>query len=626
MPHDKSKDIRYLNRDFDSIKDGLVEFTKAYFPDTYQDFSEESIGNVFIELSSYVGDVLSYYTDQQFRENLIQYAEEEGNVRDLAQMLGYSPRNNRPAQTEIEVFVVAPVRNNSITNEIEPDFSVVPVIEQGMTVSSVSNPDTTFRTTREVDFSVDRFNDPLEVQIFETDTGGEPTSYLLQKTVPAVAGRVQTQTFQFGSPEAYQKISISDEDFIDIVEVTDSDGNRWFKVPYLAQETTFQEFKNTRVTDPNFVDDTDVRYLLKLVRTPRRFIQRTDREGSTFLQFGSGTSSQPNEEIVPNARNIGNPVLTPEQKLVEPLDPSNFLQTDTYGQVPYNTTLTVQYTTGGGVDSNVPRNDLQTVDNVTFDVQNVNELSVSQQQAVQDVQDSLRVNNTVPATGGREPESVQEIKNNARAYFSTQDRAVTKEDYVVRSLNMPSRFGSIAKAYVTNDELSGEGINQRQANPLAINLYVLGYDENKKLTTVNDATKQNLKTYLKQFRMLTDAVNIKDGFVINLGIDFEIITFSSYNKTQVLSQAISRLRSLFDVDNQGFSEPIIRGNVVRELNEIAGVQNVSRLEFETLTDDEYSSNIYDIQSATQDDIIYPSLDPSVFEIKFPDKDIRGSAK
>jgi hypothetical protein len=626
MSNENSKDIRYLNRDFDSIKNGLIEFTKTYFPETYQDFSEESIGNVFIELSSYVGDVLSYYTDQQFRENLIQYAEEEENVRDLAQVLGYTPKQNRPAQTEIEVFVVAPVRNNSQTGELEPDFSVVPTIEQGMTVTSSSNPDVTFRTTREVDFTIDRFDDPLNVEIFNRDISGEPTQYLLSKTVPAVAGEVRTRTFDFGSPEPYQKIFIRDDDFIDILEVSDSDGNRWFEVPYLAQETTFQEFKNTNVTDPNFTDDVDVRSLLKLERTPRRFIQRVDRSGDVFLQFGSGASDKPNEEIVPNPQNIGNPVLTPEQQLEEPLDPSNFLQTDTYGQVPYNTTLTIQYSSGGGTSSNVPKSDLTVVDQVDFDVQDFEALSPTKQQQVQDVQDSLSVQNPVPATGGRGPESVQEIKNNARAFFSAQDRAVTKEDYVVRSLNMPSRYGSVAKAYVTNDEVQTGSTNRTEENPLAINLYVLGYDDNKKLTSVNDATKQNLKNYLRQFRMLTDAVNIKDGFVINIGIDFEVLVFSTYNKNQVLARCLAKLREIFDIDNQGFAEPIIIGQVVRELNEIDGVQNVSKFEITNKTGDDYSDNIYDIESATKDNIIYPSLDPSVFEIKFPDRDIRGSAK
>jgi len=623
MPQEKTKDIRYLSRDFDSIKQDLIEFTRAYYPDTYQDFSDESIGTIYLELASYVGDVLSFYTDQQFQENFIQYAKERKNVVAMAQALGYVPKLSRPAQTMLDVFVVAPVRNNPDTGDLEPDFDVIPSIQEQMIVSSQSNPDVKFRTTREVDFTVDRFDDPLDVEIWTEDPGtGEPTSYLLRKQVPAVAGEVKTQTFDFDQPKPYTSITISDEDFIDIIEVRDSDGNRWFQVPYLAQETVFQEFKNSSNINPRFSQDENVEYLLKLSRTPRRFIRRISRDGNVELRFGSGDGQNINQEVVPSGTTIGNPILKPTQQLTQPLDPSNFLETTTYGQVPYNTTLTVEYASGGGVESNVPQSDLVVIDDVQF---NSSQLGGSQQD-IQDVQSSLGVENPQAATGGAGQESIQEIKNNARAFFKAQDRVVTKQDYVVRTLNMPSRYGSIAKVYPSTDEIATRQESEIN-NPFGVNLYVLGYDENKNFTTLNDTVKQNLITYLDEFRMLTDAVNIKDGFVINIGIEFEILVYSTYNKNRVLMQALSKVRELFDNDNQNFKQPIVIGQIVREINEIPGIQNVSSFEITNkFGGGEYSDNVYDIESATRDGIVYPSQDPSIFEVKFPDSDIVGRAK
>ena len=624
MPTSKSKDIRYLSRDFDSIKKGLVEFTKAYYPDTYQDFSDESIGNIYIELMAYVGDVLSYYTDQQFQENFIQYAQERKNVVDIAQMLGYVPRLSSPAQTVLDVFVVSPVRNNPDTGELEPDFDVVPIIQEQMIVSSQSNPDVQFRTTREIDFTVNRFDDPLTVEIWEEDPNtGEPTSYLLKKSVPAVAGSIKTRTFDFDQPEPYKSVYIDDENFIEIIEVKDLNGNRWFEVPYLAQETVFEEFKNSNSLNPDFVSDSNVDYLLKLKRTPKRFIKRISRDGRIELRFGSGSGDDSNNQsdVVPSGTTIGNPVLKPTQQLTQPLDPSNFLETSTYGQTPYNTTLTVEYASGGGIESNVSKSDLVIIDDVQF---NSTQISGNQQD-IQDVQNSLGVENPQPATGGNEGESVQEIKNNARAFFKAQDRVVTKRDYVIRTLNMPERYGCVSKAYPSTNEISMNDQNDENNANNEIRLYLLGYDDNKNFTPLNDTVKRNVITYLNQYRMITDTVNIKDGFIINIGVNFEILVYSTYNKNRVIIQAISRVKELFRNDNQDFKEPIIIGQVVREINEIPGVQNVSSFEVVNKFGGDYSDNVYDIESATRNGIIYPSQDPSIFEVKFPNKDIRGNA-
>jgi hypothetical protein len=322
---------------------------------------------------------------------------------------------------------------------------------------------------------------------------------------------------------------------------------------------------------------------------------------------------------------IGNPQLSDIDNLELPLDPSNFLSVDTYGQIPFNTTLEVTYATGGGQESNVPIGDLTEINSVSFDTQDLSITSPRDRSKFNRVQNSISVRNSVPATGGGPPETVEEIRRNAQAFFSAQDRAVTTEDYIVRAKSMPARYGSVAKVFVTTDEVSGR--SSFQDNPLAINMYVLGLDENGSLTQVNDAVKQNLRTYLSQYRLLTDAINIKDGFVVNVGINFDVVVFNTYSKREVLLRCIDRLKELFDISNQEFNQPIIIGQVVNELNQIPGVQNVSNFEvFNKFDETEgYSGNIYEIEAATRDGIIYPSLDPSVFEVRFPNKDIKGRA-
>lgn len=633
MP-EKEKEVRYLNKDFDSLKDKLESFLQVYYPDTFNDFSDSSLGSVYVDLAAYVGDVLSYYTDSQFKESLIQHAEERENVYDLAKSLGYSPQNSKPAVTTLDVFIVIPAKKLTASDEksvfgttyqvgdIVPDLRFAPIVESGMVVSSDTNSSVKFRTTNEIDFGEDKFDSPVEVRIFEEDNQGNPTSFLLRKKVQAVAGSITTESFSFDDPVQFDQIELSRDDVLEIIEVRDSDDNKWHEVDYLAQDTIFKEFRNTKLLDPELAEDGDIRFVLDTIKTPRRFIKRTRSDGTTLMQFGSGVSKNPDERIIPDSKNIGNPIARPIDRLDQPIDPSNFLVTDSYGQVPFDTTLDVTYTYGGGVQSNVPNNDLINLDSVSLDIDNVSGLD---QQTVQSVQNSIGVTNKEPATGGSSGESVEEIRQNAMSYFSAQDRAVTREDYRVRALSMPAKYGSIAKVFVSPDHLRKE-TNFRK-NPLGIDLHVLGFDNDQNLVKVSDTVKHNLKTYLSQFRMLTDGVNVKDGYIVNIQIEVELVVFNSFNKREVLSRAIDQVRDMFSIEKRSFNQPIIRGEIINQINEVEGVQNVANLSIRNVFDENegYSGNVYDIESATKDGIIYPSLDPSVFEVRFSNRDIKARA-
>ena len=638
-----AKEVSFLNKDFQSLRNSLLDFAKQYFPGSYRDFSESSVGLMFIEMASYVGDVLSFYIDSTLKENLLLYAEEERNIIAISQALGHTPRLSFPATVKLDVFQIVPATGTGI--DILPDFNFALTIDVNSQVASEADPNVVFRILNDVNFKVSSSSDPLEESIFIVDSEKVPTFYLLKKTVNAVAGEIKTVDFVFTSPKKFDKVEIPDNDIIEILEAEDSDGNKWHHVPFLAQDTIFSEIENIAANDPELSQyNNDTPFLIKLLKTARRFTSRIRGDRKTELQFGSGISDSPDELLIPNPTNIGSNIFSDVSFGDNPIDPSNFLFTNTYGQAPANTTLTVKYAVGGGVNSNVNSQDLTKGQNVTF---KIDETGLDSEQLLQ-VKNSVAFTNPEAATGGRDGETVEEIRANALANFPTQQRAVTKEDYIARIYSMPARFGAIAKAYIVQDDQLNEaqtavitrdidgniikGIDKqiqstRIPNPLALNLYLLGFDKDKKLTTLNDAVKENLKIFLGQFRMLTDAINIKDGYIINIKVKFEIIAFKNENKREVVLRCVDALKKHFDIDRWQFNEPIFLSDLQRVLFTIKGVQAVVSVDIENLfqTADGYSGNIYDVDQALKDGILYPSLDPSIFEVKFLDRDIVGRA-
>ena len=613
------KDVKYLNRDFSEFRNNLIEFTKNYFPKTYNDFNESSPGMMFIELSSYVGDVLSYYTDYAMKETMLEHAQEKKNIYNIAQTFGYKPKLASAANAVVDVFQLVPGIGSAGTSR--PDYDYAFILEKGAQLNTDNN--IVFTTTTPVNFAHSSSTSPTDVTVYQVNTStGQPEKYLLKKTVPVISGEKRVKNISVGSAEPYLKVLIDDQNILSIDSVVDSDGNNWNEVPFLAQDTIFSETVNSQAQDPTYsIDSTIVPYILKLKKTSRRFITRVTADDKIELQFGSGISQNPDEEIIPNPDNVGSPVPGNVNQLDKSFDPANFLYTNTYGQSPYNTTLTVTYTVGYGLDANVASKTITKVlsKTVTFD-SSKNLLPALKNSA----EASLEVSNPNPATGGTSSETLQEVKNNALAYFAAQNRMVTKEDYIIRALSLPSKFGNITKAYIASDEqLSSDNIPVN--NPLAVNMYVLGYNKDKCLTTVNDVTKRNLKTYLSQYRLLTDAINIKNGFIINFGIDFEITVLASYNSEAILLKCVTALKEKYEIDKISFSTPIITKDIYIEIANVEGVQSVIDVKLINYydTDNGYSGNVYSFEEATHKGVIYPSLDPSVFEIKYPNKDIRG---
>jgi len=621
----QDKDVKYLNKDFNSYKNQLMEFAEVYFPDNFNDFSEGNPGMMFLEMAAYVGDVLSFYTDTQLRESFLTLAQEKENLYNMAYAMGYTPRVTAASNVNLEIFQLVPSKEIGVNNYV-PDFDYALKISPNSVFNSTEGPK--FYLNNQVNFNVSSSNDgtgldPTNISVYSYDSDNNPAYYLLKKSAKAISGETKSQTFTIGSAEKFKTLELFDNNIISIESVVDSEGNNWSEVPYLAQDTIFEEIENTGANDPVLKQyNNQTPFLLKLKKSTRRFITRFKTNNQLEIQFGAGTSDKADEEIIPNPDNIGLGINDGRSALDKAYDPSNFLFTKTYGQAPANTTLTITYIVGGGLESNVQSNTINEIDTlISVNKPNLNNNLLNY------VKSSVASNNPEPATGGGAGDSIEDIRLNAMANFSAQQRTVTKDDYIIRTLSLPSKFGRIAKAYITQDDQTSILLTESNniPNPLALNLYTLGYNQNKNLSTLNTATKTNLATYLEQYRMLTDAINIKDAFVINFKLDFEITAFKNYNNENVILDCISELKDYFLIDKWQVNQPIIISEISNLLAGITGVQTVEKVTLENKNGLSlgYSQYKYDFVGATRKGVIYPSMDPSIFELKYPNQDING---
>ena len=598
----EERDIKYVNKTFSDFRQQLIDYAKNYFPDTYNDFSPTSPGMMFMEMASYVGDVLSFYQDIQLQETLLQYAQEPGNLYSLAYMMGYRPKISTAATVDIDVFQqVAAVAN-------QPNWNQALVIPENVQLESTTGAPTRFFVDEKINFGFSSSYSPTDVSVYAS-TGNTINTFLLKKTVKAFSGEVKTKTVSITSSEKFKTITIEDSNVIGILDVTDSSTNEWYEVPYLAQDTIFQENVNGG-SDANLAP-----YLLTLRKVPRRFVTRFTSTGNLQVQFGAGTTGQSDAVITPDPTNVGLGTGNGISKIDVAYDPSNFMFTGTYGLAPANTTLTIRYLVGGGVEANVPANTITTV---------INQGTATGTDTSQ--ASTIAYNNPRAASGGKDGDTAEEIRQNALKAYSEQLRAVTREDYIVRALSIPSKFGSVAKVHVLQDQLTSTKSttdNIIDSNPLSLSMYVLAYNNDRKLVTASANMKENLKQYLSQYRMLTDAVNIKDAFVVNIGVKYDIVLRPGAVGREVLLRCTQALQEHFDIRKWSINQPINVGAIYSLLDRIKGVQTVQNVEITNKVGGSYSQYAYDVKGATKNDIVYPSYDPCIFEVKLPDSDITG---
>jgi len=592
--------ISYLNKSFGDFRSTLLDYAKTYFPTSYNDYSETAVGLMFIEMASYIGDNLSFYLDTQFQENLVNYAKEKNNLINIAYSLGYTPKMSYASSTTLDVYQLVPKTTSG--SQSVPDYDYAIKIPENSSVKSINN--VNFLTTEEVDFSNSINRD---VTFYNVDY------FLLKKTVKVISAEEKTATFTFSSPTKFNSVNIEDNKILQILNVVDGSNNQWYEVPYLAQSVVLNPTSNSSTTDSGSVP-----YILGYKQVPQRFVSRFTNDTTLQLQFGAGTSTSADNVLLPNPDNT-------QLGIIPNIFNSNFNKSNVYiareyGLAPSNTTLTVTYLVGGGIESNQPVNTITQKGFTVSDISFKNFTYVTNPALANTIFDSLTFNNPYPSLGGRDGDTVEEIRQNTLSSFSAQDRVVTQEDYINRALSMPSQYGNISKVYVenTNQKLSDGTINYS-----ALDLYILAYDSNKNLTTATTTLKSNLATYLNNYRMLTDAINIKDAYYINIGVNFDITTIPQASNREALNACLTSLKEYFAIDNWQINKPIILADIYSLLLKIPQVQSVRKVEIINKQGGSYSQYGYDIVGATKNDIIYPSLDPSVFEVRYPDTDIQG---
>ena len=608
---DEKKNINYINKDFNQFKTSLVDYAKTYFPTVYNDFTPSSPGMMFMEMSAYIGDVLSFYLDNQIQETFLQFTRQQNNLYNLAYTMGYKPKVTSVSTVNIDVYQQVP------SNAGSPDYNYSLQVKPN-TVIKPSVGDSFFLIQDPIDFNFSSSSDPTETTLYRTS----PDYYLLKKTRKAISAEIKTTTFTFGSPQKFSTVELSNSNIIGILDIVDSDGNTWYEVPYLAQETIYDTIKNTNVNNPTLSSDGgNTPYLLQLKKIQRRFVTRFTNETTLQIQFGAGTNtSNTDEEIIPNPDNVGLGLPYKQSKLNTAFSPANFLYTDTYGISPNNTTLTVRYLVGGGLQANIAAGTLSVIPNKNTDfVFNNTGLDAV---TAQYVFNNIVTNNPSAASGGGPGDSDEDIRLKSLGTFITQQRTITQDDYLIRALSLPSDYGNIAKVYVESEKISSLLPGE---TPSVLNMFILAYNADKKLITSSPSLKQNLSTYISQYRVINDSIKIKDAFIINIGVDFEIIVLPQYNNNLVLTNCITALQDYFNIDKWQINEPIILKDLFILLDKIEGVQTVKTV---NITNNSgislgYSAFSYDIPGAIQNNIIYPSLDPMIFEVKYPNKDIKG---
>ena len=605
------RDIKYLNKDFSSLRAELIEYAKNYFPDTYTDFTDASPGMMFMEMAAYVGDIISFYQDNQIQETFLQYAKNPTSLYAMAYMMGYRPKVTAVAEVDITVSqeVDAVLSGSTYT----PDWSQTYILGEGSEIVSDTNPSISFLTKDTVDFSYSSSTDPTEVTPNYDIGTFTPISYNLTKKVKAYSGQVKKFSKTFGNYKKFQTITIEDSNIVGILSATDNstgdeNGNVWTEVPFLGQDTVF--------VSQTASSGSSAQYALQLKKVPKRFVTRFNTDGNLDIQFGAGIYASDVSESVylPNPLNLENTQEFSSDRYDVAYDPSNFMFSKSYGLCPTNTTITFRYAVGGGTSANVPANTITRPGNIYLTCKHSSESADLSK---------ISFNNEYAATGGRDGDTLEEIRQNSLRSFAEQKRMVTLKDFNIRALAMPAKYGSVAKVYATGESLTRG--NTGGADPLSVSLYVLSYDIDGHLTQMSDDIKENLRTYLSEYTMLTDRVDIQDAYIINIGVRYDIVMRPNYDSTETLRLCGQVIEDFFKTENRSINETINLTELYNRLDEVKGVQVVKNIEIVNKCGEDagYSKYSYNIASAQRNNTIYPSYDPCIFELKYPESDIEG---
>ena len=591
--------IDYTSRDFNSIKEDLVDYAKRYYPNSFKDFSESGFGSLMLDTTAYIGDILSFYLDYSVNESFLDTAIEYDNILKLGRQMGYRFNPSAASVGEAIFYLIVPAASVGTG----PDTNYMPILKRGTSLSSIDN--IAFVLNEDTNFA----NPNNEIVVAEVNSdNGAVLSYAVKATGQVVSGRTKQESLVVGKFQKFLKLSLSGDNITEIVSVTDSEGNEYYEVDYLSQDTIYKPTLNRG--DNNTITQN----LLRPFVVPRRFtIERTQED--TFLQFGFGTE---------NTTLATDSVVDPSKVVLKvhgkayvsdaSIDPGNFLKTDKFGVAPSNTTLTVLYRVNDSDDVNVTANALTNVDTPIWDFE---ELSSLNSNKLDGVTNSLEVNNNEPITGDVTLPTAEELKQRIYNVFSSQNRAVTSEDYRSLCYAMPAQYGAVKRINIVRDSSS------LRRN---LNLYVLSEAADGSLTVTNSTIKQNLKQWLSQGKMISDTIDILDAKIINIGIEFSVIAALDSNKFDVLNDAINKLAEYYSNKFQ-IGQPFYVADIYTQLNKMKGIIDVTRVNIVQKSGLNYADTPVDINSLYSADGSYIDCPKNVvFEIKYSGTDIKGTVK
>ena len=595
MPARKTP-IKYTSREFDTIKNDLIEHAKRYYPDTFRDFNEASFGALMLDTVAYVGDILSFYLDYQVNESFMDSAIEYDNIIRLARQMGYKYQSNPSSYGTVAIYVIIPASATGLG----PDTAYLPVLKKGTQLSSTNG--NTFMLEEEV-----RFDDPSnEIVAARTDAAtGLPTHYAVRSYGRIVSGIFSVDNISIGNFERFKRVKLSSKNVSEVVSVVDSEGNEYLEVEHLSQNIVYKEVVNkgdNKETVPS---------VLRPMVVPRRFVVEKERD-NVYLQFGYGGPSEIRTASVAEPKNVVLQLNGRDYVTDKSFDPYRLLKTDKFGVAPANTALTIRYRTNTASNVNAAAGSVTKVVAPLIEFTNRGDLLDSK---VNEIIASLESFNEEPIVGDSRLPSSEEIRRRTIDFFATQNRAVTQLDYEALVYAMPEKFGSVKRCRIIRDP------DSLRRN---LNLYLISENTRGKLTQTNTTIKENVKTWLSRNKMISDTIDILDAKIVNIGIDFEVVVDEESNKFQVLSDCNQAVRRMFSVTPY-IGEPLYITDIFSALNSVSGVVDTKSVKVKRKLGSNYSTVRFDVEEALSGDGRYISVPKNVIlEIKFPDADIKGA--
>jgi hypothetical protein len=604
----KSRSRTFLAKDFESFRAELLTYARVYFPDKIKDFSEASMGGLFLDMAAYVGDSLSYYLDHQFTELNPLTAVERKNILRHLRMVGVEVVGSAPSSVYVKFYLKIPAEQKN-NGTYGPKTSALPFIRNGTVTTSASG--VNFNLVEDLDFGAIDENGvyTANLTIYEKNDSGNPTSYVMSLQGLCVSGNETVDEFNIGSSHVpFREVTLLNTDVSDIISISDSDGETYYQTETLSQDTVFKAVMNLD-DDGNYVPMN-----LEVISAPRRFVAKHDPTTRlSKVRFGSGDAETFDDDIIPDPSQLSLPLYGKKTFHRFAIDPNALLKTQTLGLSPKGVKLKVRYRYGGGLSHNVAAGSIRLVKHLNMDFQNTPTAADSVY-----VRGSIEIKNLDPARGGDAAPTLEELRTKIPSARQMQSRIVSKQDLLSRIYTMPNEFGRVYRA----------GIRTNPVNPLSAELFIISRDRYGKLTTSPDALKKNLSTYLNEFRLISDAIDILDASISNFTVKFGIMSAPGANKNGVIQNVISRIKDIMSINNFQIDQPILLDDITNVIINTPGVVSLLNLEVSPKTgidsDRSYSNFYFDYAGSTRNKIIVAPAG-NIFELKYPDSDIIGSA-